>query len=297
MRPDPATKPSSLSAAIREPLPLLQTELVEIVYGVVAHEGVDMHHAFEVDIMLAGTEIHTLEVIEITATPGDVLLIPAWEPHGWRTVGHLREECVVHFLPEFLGEEEFEGLSWLSLFAARPPDRPQTRSAGARTEAVAIGRRIVAEYRGRGFAWRDVIRLELARLLALLAREWQPARRDPARSTKTSLSRIAPALEMVQGGLSRRIGLKEAAEACGFSPSHFHEVFQNTMAVTFGRFALRARLHQAAHLLLHSEIPIDTIAKGTGFADGSHLHRSFVKTYACTPAEYRKRGRTQRVNP
>jgi AraC-like DNA-binding protein len=254
-----------------------------------------MHHAFEVDIMLAGTEVHALEGIEIAATPGDVVLVPAWEPHGWRTVGDLREECVVHFLPGFLGEEEFEGLSWLSLFAARPPDRPQTRSAAARAEAVAIGRRIVEEDETRGFAWRDMIRLELARLLALLAREWQPALRDSTRSTKTSLSRIVPALEVVQADSSRRISLEEAAEACGFSPSHFHEVFRNTMGVTFGRFALRARLHQAGHLLLHTGIAIDMIAEDTGFADRSHLHRAFVKTYACTPAEYRKRGRTQVV--
>ena len=295
MRPDPATEPSSLSAAIREPLPLLQTDPVEIVYGVVAHEGVDMHHAFEVDIMLAGTEVHAFEGTEITASSGDVVLIPAWEPHGWRTIGDLREECVVHFLPEFLGEEEFDGLSWLSLFATRPPDRPQTRSAAARTEAVAIGRRIVDEYAERGFAWRDMIRLELARLLALLAREWQPALRDLTRSTKASLSRIVPAVEMVQGDSSRRISLEDAAEACGFSPAHFHEIFRNTMGVTFGRFALRARLHQAAHLLLHTGNPIDTIAKDTGFADGSHLHRAFVRTYDCTPAQYRKRRRTTRI--
>jgi AraC-like DNA-binding protein len=67
------------------------------------------------------------------------------------------------------------------------------------------------------------------------------------------------------------------------------------MGVTFGRFALRARLHQAAHLLLHTGIPIDTIAKDTGFADGSHLHRAFVRTYDCTPAQYRKRRRATRT--
>jgi AraC-like DNA-binding protein len=254
-----------------------------------------MHHAFELDIMLAGTEVHTLEGIEITATPGDVVLTPAWEPHGWRTVGRLRRECVVHFLPEFLGEEEFGGLSWLTLFAAPPPDRPQTRSAAARAEAIAIGRRILDESAERGFAWRDRIRLGLASLLALLAREWPPALREPARSTKTGLSRIAPAVEMVQGDTSRRISLEEAAEACGFSPAHFHDVFRNTMGVTFGRFALRTRLHQASHLLLHTGIPIETIADGTGFADGSHLHRAFVRTYDCTPAQYRKRRRTTRI--
>jgi AraC-like DNA-binding protein len=293
MRRVPAAEPSVLSGATKEPLPLLRIEPFEIVYGVVAHEGVDMHHAFEVDIMLAGTEVHAFEGIEITATTGDVVLIPAWEPHGWRTIGDLREECVVHFLPELLGEEAFEGLSWLSLFAARPLDRSQTRSAAARAEAVAIGRRIVDEHVERGFAWRDMIRLELARLLALLAREWPPALRDSTRSTKTGLSRVVPALEMVQTDCSRRIGMAEAAAACGFSTAHFHEVFRATMGVTFGRFAVRARLYRCAHLLLHTDLPVDSIARETGFADGSHLHRAFVNTYGCTPAEYGKRRRTK----
>jgi AraC-like DNA-binding protein len=41
--------------------------------------------------------------------------------------------------------------------------------------------------------------------------------------------------------------------------------------------------------LATTDLPGMAVAQQSGFADASHLHRTFVKQYACTPALYRRR--------
>ncbi len=60
------------------------------------------------------------------------------------------------------------------------------------------------------------------------------------------------------------------------------------MGVTFGRFALRARLAFAAHRLLSTDLSVEAIAAEANFTDASHLHRHFVKHYGQTPRAYRE---------
>lgn len=273
----------------RELLPALRGQPVEVVWGAVPHQGRDMHHAFEVTICLAGRLEKSLEGYTTVAGAGDVHVVPAWEPHGWRSLTPIRLEVVVHFLPEFLGEEEFGGMSWLAPFAVRPEDRPRLDDPDSRRQAMEAGRAMWQEYEERGFAWQEMVRLHILRVLGLLLRDWSRGKAQASSGKQTNLSRVMPAVELVHSRPSRRVSLEEAARVCGFSPAHFHKVFRGTLGVTFGRFALHSRLHQTAHLLLHTTQPIDAIARQTGFADGSHLHRAFVKTYQCTPADYRRR--------
>ena len=59
------------------------------------------------------------------------------------------------------------------------------------------------------------------------------------------------------------------------------------MGLSFGMFCRRSRLGRVAQLLLSTDLSTETIAGEAGFADGSHLHRAFVKQYGCTPGVYR----------
>jgi transcriptional regulator GlxA family with amidase domain len=62
--------------------------------------------------------------------------------------------------------------------------------------------------------------------------------------------------------------------------------------MSFCQFALRARVGFAAYRLVTSDLPLEKIAALEGFADASHLHRTFVSLCGCTPAKYRGTGRT-----
>ena len=59
------------------------------------------------------------------------------------------------------------------------------------------------------------------------------------------------------------------------------------MGVTFGQFALRSRLAEAAHALRAGEEPVKRIADRFGFRRQSHFTRAFKAHHKLTPGRYR----------
>lgn len=254
----------------------------------------DMHQGFELGIMLDGEEDRHFEGLVMRLGPGDVWLSPAWEPHGRRSTAANTREVVVQFLPDFIGDEMFDDVSCLSLFAVPPAQRPRTANAEMRWQVLAVGQELAREIEQQPSAWLTGVRLAVLRLLLILCRGWNPEDRTGLQRgiRMNCFSRVMPAVRLVQSEPARRITLAEAALACGLSASHFGALFRHTMGLSFGRFCLRVRLAHAAHLLLALDLPVETIAQQAGFVDGNHLHHIFPKYYGCTPARYRERGST-----
>jgi len=63
------------------------------------------------------------------------------------------------------------------------------------------------------------------------------------------------------------------------------------LALPAPQFERRARLADAARLLLGTDRSVEAIGEHTGFTDGSRFHRAFLKHYGCTPTEFRLQGR------
>ena len=253
----------------------------------------DVHHTFEMGVLLSGQEQRYFGSIIRTVSPGDAWWAVAWEPHGWRTTRAPSDELVIHFVPEFLGDAEIGGVSWLSFFAAAPEQRPGVKDKETRRKVLALGRALERELEQEDWGWQSIVRCHMLNLLATVGREsvhlgeeWLSA------STSTSaLARIMPAVELLHEDLGTRLPLEEAAEACGLSPAWFRTLFKGTIGVTYSQFERRARLALAARLLLGTDMPVEAAAERTGFVDASHFHRTFSRQYACTPAEFRTQGR------
>ena len=250
----------------------------------------DMHRTFEVDFVLDGTIVYMFDDdVRRTFGPGDVVLIPAWEPHFWTSGDVVGSELVIQFLPEFLGEETVAGSSWLGLFAVPPAARPRVVTLQMREEVSALIPRLRREVEQQAFGWQDAVRLGLLQLLLALARGRPgtgPAGVWP-RYGGTKLERIMPALTMVYSDTSRRVGLSQAARRCGLSGRQFGTVFRRTMGISFARFSVRVRIKEAARLLHQTDMPVDLVAEMTGFVDDSHLRRVFTATFGVTPSAYR----------
>jgi transcriptional regulator GlxA family with amidase domain len=212
-----------------------------------------------------------------------------WEPHGRRILSPDNRVVVANFVPSFLGGEMLGEFSWVSLFSAQPSIRPRVTAAKLRREVLRLGLEMEQEIEGKRLGWESAFRLSVLRLLLMLRRSWEP----PALPSRTlpnpagSLSRIMPAMALIHEDPSRPAGVSEAAARCGLSGSRFSVIFREVMGTGFHRFCLRSRLAVAARLLLATDRPIGSIARATGFVDGSHLHRAFLKQYHRTPGSYR----------
>jgi len=250
-----------------------------------------LHDALEVGVLLAGEQRRFAEEFTFRALPGDVWLIPMWEPHGWETVREKTRIVLIHFLPELLGSDQIDDVSWLAAFAAPPPRRPSVSTPEMRARVTAIAAEMWTEIQTQQYAWVTTVRADLLRLLALLHRHWEQPEGDALahRVHVDNLTRVMPAIAALQQHSERRITVSEAADLCCLSRRQFYRVFSRTMGVGFERFALRARLGHVERLLTATDLPIETVARETGFVDLPHLHRHFVRHYGCTPGAFRRR--------
>lgn len=256
----------------------------------------DVHQAFEITVVLSGQMEKHFEGLVCTLGPGDVCLIPGWEPHGHRTASPGTAVLAASFLPEFLGDETLGDASWFSFFVAAPGERPCVDTEETRQQVLGVAEELKREIDERDRGWLTSLRLGVLRILWVMGRYWEPPGsgngRPPARPSE--LARIAPALSLVNSRAGRPVSLAEAAAACCLSASRFSPVFRHTMGMSFGEFVLRLRGGRAAQLLLNSNASLEAIAEELGYVDASHLHHAFTRRYGYTPARYRKMARSFR---
>lgn len=254
------------------------------------------HPEIEVGLVLSGEEHVEFNDWHLDCGPGEVWLCGLQEPHGFAKPAGTTN-VVMLFQPEFIGEELLGEVPWLTLFAVPPAQRPRASSREVRRRVLGIGQVLRSEIQEARPAWESAVRLELLRLLLELTRDWDLSRlsETPGHVRVSTLARVMPAVNLVHSLPWRRVQVGEAAGACGLSPSRFQGWFRRVMGVSFAAFCLRARLSYAVHQMLNTDRSLASIAGEAGFADDSHLHRHFVRRYACTPAQYRQRGRAART--
>lgn len=74
-----------------------------------------------------------------------------------------------------------------------------------------------------------------------------------------------------------------------FSPSHFSRLFKKEFGVTFIKFLLNYRLHEAQRLLASTDIRVSEVGKRVGFQDPKHFYKVFKASAGCQPSVYRER--------
>jgi AraC-like DNA-binding protein len=271
-------------------------------YPVATPWDADVHQEFEFGIVLAGEEERRTGLpggVQAGRAaggerlrPGDIWLIAMWEPHWWRAVTPGTTDVYLQFSAGYLGAERVGRYSWFELFAPAPRERPRVASPALRGAVRLLGQRIREELARRRQSWERAVRLDVLRVLVEMERDWDPpsSLASGRQSEDADLREIMPALTEVNSQLPNRIPLPEAAGLCGMSRARFCSVFKRSMGVSFARFALRARLAWVSSQLLSGDQSIASIAAGAGFADESHLHRTFLRYYGCTPGLYRRTG-------
>ena len=117
----------------------------------------------------------------------------------------------------------------------------------------------------------------LTEFLRLLGSTAQP-RTDPPHA-------MLPALQHLHSNPEDETSVQALALRCGMSPSRFIRRFTAITGVTPGAYRLNLRLNAARHLLAQGQ-PLAAVAHQMGFADQSHMQRTFKAHHALTPGNY-----------
>jgi transcriptional regulator GlxA family with amidase domain len=99
--------------------------------------------------------------------------------------------------------------------------------------------------------------------------------------------RVQDALTFAKKNLRAPLTIEQLADAARLSPRHFTRVFRMETGLSPARAVENLRLEAARYLLEQGRLPIEEIARETGFVDRERMRRSFMRTYGQTPQAIR----------
>lgn len=82
--------------------------------------------------------------------------------------------------------------------------------------------------------------------------------------------------------------LGDLAGLVGVHPTHLARAFRRHFNCSVGDYLRRQRMHSVCEALQTTSRPLAQIALAAGYADQSHLTRSFTKALGMTPGEFRR---------
>jgi AraC-like DNA-binding protein len=150
---------------------------------------------------------------------------------------------------------------------------------------------------GRGFfALRPAIVADLARQLTYFSRNGcSPA--EAAEASRVLLTNLTPAegannvfdrrikflIEYLDSALDRRVTVPELAASVALSPSRVEHLFNEQVGIPICQYLLWRRLRRALNMFSAGKT-LTEVAYDAGFADSSHLSRTFRRMVGISPS-------------
>jgi AraC family transcriptional regulator len=113
---------------------------------------------------------------------------------------------------------------------------------------------------------------------------------NPVRSVTTSRYKksLLPVLIYIEEHLDEPVHLDELAALAGFSPHHFHRIFQHVTGEAPKEYLRRLRLERAVYRLKVSPDNVLQIAFEAGFKTHETFTRAFTRQFEINPSEFRR---------
>lgn len=243
--------------------------VTEYVYGASEELRRHSHERAYLNFVMEGGYAETYEGRERECAPGSVLVHPEGESHS-EVMG---ESCTRILSVEF-------DPSWLSSVREAAPTVAQPALI-RRPECTRAAARLYEEFRCTDDVSQLAIEALTLEILALSCRDAGGG--SPSRVPAW----LARARDVLGDRFVERPSLSAVASEVGVHPLHLARAFRKHFGCTVGGHLRRLRVERACHKLRHSDETLPSIALSCGFADQSHLTRTFKRLLGVTPARFR----------
>lgn len=99
---------------------------------------------------------------------------------------------------------------------------------------------------------------------------------------------FTPLLDWMRSHLTERLTIERLASEAGMSPRNFTRVFTRTVGLSPARAVERLRLDVARERVETTRLPIEQIARATGWHDPERMRRAFVRAFGQPPQALRR---------
>ena len=250
----------------------------------------DSHYALQICIVLHGASELVFEDYTRIYRSGELWWNMCWEPHAFRI---LSSRCIILSININVDNVGNVGpcsrADWLAPFTVPPSKRYCPETPAERRKMHLTARKLYFFNKYRPVNWKTHCWLLIHQLLLDAS---EAVEKESAAGGNTvfnlEMSRIQKAVQLVRTSpIPPSLG--EAAAACSLSVSRFSVIFSSVMGVSYGQFALRVRLSNAANEVRSGLYTLNEIAERHGFCDASSFCNAFKKIYRCTPNEFKSR--------
>ncbi|CAN5700471.1 hypothetical protein BH20ACI4_BH20ACI4_10440 [soil metagenome] len=243
--------------------------MCEVLYPATLRQPRHTHKFASFSFVLRGNYAETVNSRTHSRQPSTVIFHPPEESH---TV--IFENDVRIFSVEF----DFERLSRLKQHFVVFDDSTSCRSE----ETNFLGNKIYREFcRMDSFSMLAIEGL----ILELLAEASRSKFGNKEKNIPLWLNRTK---DFLHENFTESLTLEELARRADVHPVYLSRIFREKFDCTVGEYVRRLRVEFASRQISTTENPLSEIALLAGFADQSHLTRTFKSAYGLTPAEYRK---------
>jgi AraC family transcriptional activator of pobA len=214
--------------------------------------------------------------------PGDVLIVPAGEPHQL-VEAHQAEFwglgfCVPCFAAEDAGLllEPFERVRSGASATVRIP-------SGRHAFLLELFRELQEASRSDRDGEPDAVQRSLLTLILSEVRRASRADADASRPKGV----VASSLSFIERNCLRSLTLKDVAAAVDRSPAYVTTALTRATGRSAVEWIIAGRMCEARRLLLHSDEKVEAIAERVGYADPTHFIRLFRREHGANPAAWR----------
>lgn len=104
--------------------------------------------------------------------------------------------------------------------------------------------------------------------------------------------KLAQVQAYIQSNFAKPITNRELAELVGYHEYYLNRIFSEHTGMNLHSYLLRFRLSRASYLILNTDMELQQIPEQVGFGSYPHFSSYFKQVYGCSPAQYRKRLRS-----
>lgn len=216
---------------------------------------------------------------------GDVLLVPAGEPHRVLEMRGMESWGLAFCVPCFAADGAasllgpFERVRDGASAVVHIPSARHVYLEGLFRELEAVGPAARAP--------RDTVDAIQRSLLTLILAEVDRASDADGPRRGAGGGVVVDALRFIERHCLGRLTLNDVAAAIGRSPTYVTSALTQATGRSAGQWIVTGRMAEARRLLLHSNEMVDVIAERVGYADVTHFIRMFRRTHGATPAAWR----------
>jgi len=227
-----------------------------------------LHERASINLVLRGVYQESFPGSRGDYEPMSLVFKPAGEPHS----NHFAESGATCLLVEVDAEEQ----AALGSHASVLHRAGHTRAPALAGIALRLHRELLL-----GDADSPLVMHGLAlELIGLASRAMRGARGEPPRGLKRAIA-------FLKDFFCEPITIAQVAAAANLHPAHLARLFRRHEGCSIGEYVRRLRVARVAERLLASRESLAQIAASTGFADQSHMTRTFRRHYGFTPARFR----------